>query len=222
MTQTHASRIRERQTPPQTISRSLISLFTLFWLFWDAAEMYSCHLKLWDIGWNTWRGSRKKESKSSFWLLIFFAISEIWVQTDPLIVEQEDQRNCVSISKERTFNSACKHSLHCEQDLSCHMDLSKLIHGFFYICCYMDLSKLIHGFLFDVTWIFKGAHFQQHLQTLIAFWTRSKILEETNGEQTKIWQGEMYLSWKQLFCEYHPPENSQTVLSRGNCRFSFF
>ena len=153
MTQTHASRIRERQTPPQTISRSLISLFTLFWLFWDAAEMYSCHLKLWDIGWNTWRGSRKKRKVNL--VLGFNILCNFW-----------------NLSPNRSFDCRAKGSeelcfnfkgAHFQQRLQTFIALwtrSKLSNGFVKIdtwislSCSMDFSKLIHRFLLVVTWTF--------------------------------------------------------------------
>ena len=120
MTQTHASRIRERQTLPQIIYKSLLSLFTLFWrLSWDAAEKYSCHLKLPDIGWHTWRGSRKKEKQ--IFSLEFNILCNFW-----------------NLSPNRSFDCRARGSE-------------------------------------ELCFNFKGAHFQQRLQTFIALWTRSKL-----------------------------------------------
>ena len=95
-------------------------------------------------------------------------------------------------SEELCFNFKGAHFQQRLQTFIALWTISKLWHWFVKIgtwislSCYMDLSKLIHGFLLVVAWIFKGAHFQQHLQTFIALWTRSKILEETNGNKRDI------------------------------------
>ena len=154
MTQTRASKIRERQTLPQTISRSLFSLFTLFWrLSWIPPRCIHVILNC-EILDGTLEGLAEKKKRKSL-VFGFNILCNFW-----------------NLSPNRSFDCRARGSeelcfnfkgAHFQQRLQTFIALwtrSKLSHGFVKIdswislSCYMDLSKLIHGFLLVVTWIF--------------------------------------------------------------------